>query len=176
MTPTTALLILAWAAIVLLALALGGVVSQQRALHAAITRRPTPASQTPVIGKLIDQDGRTVDPPYIALFVTPDCSTCKTVTPAAVRAAAVRTNKSTPIFVVSNRPYPSNEVVSKNSIHWIVEADAAEHFGIPAYPWLVTVASDGSVIDHSVAHDPDDVATRISNASMKMHSMKGAST
>ena len=176
MTPTTALLILAWIAIVLLALALGGVVAQQRALHATITRQPTTASHTPVVGMLVDQDGRTVDPPYIALFVTPDCSTCKTVTPAAVRAAADRTDKTAPVFVVSDRPYSSDRFASMNSVHRIVEADAAEHFGIPAFPWLVTVASDGSIVDHSIAHDPDDVATRIRNASTKEQMKKGATT
>ena len=173
MTPTTALLVLAWAAIVLLALALGGVVAQPRALQAAITRRPAPIGYTPIAGKLIDREGRTVDPPYTALFVTPDCSTCQTVIPAVIQAA---TDRAEPVYVVSDRPYPSDGYTSLNSVQWIADDSAAQHFGIPAFPWLVTVASDGSVIDHSVAHDPNDVATRIRNAFAKMLSEKGATS
>lgn len=176
MTPTTALLILAWVAIVLLALALGGVVAQQRALQAAITRQPIPAGHTPVAGKLIDREGRTADPPYTALFVTPDCSTCQTVIPAVIQAASDRADKTAPVYVVSDRPYPSNGYASSNSVQWIADASAAQNFGIPAFPWLVSVASDGSVRDHSVAHDPNDAATRIRKASAKMLSEKGALT
>lgn len=176
MTPTTALLILAWAAIVLLALALGGVVAQQRALQAVITRRPAPIGHTPMTGKLIDREGRDVDPPYTALFLTPDCSTCQTVIPAVIQAAADRADKKAPIYVVSDRPYPSDGYMSLNSVQWIADDSVAQHFGIPAFPWLVTVASDGSVIDHNVAHDPNDAATRIRNTSAKMLSEKGATS
>ena len=106
MTPAIALLILAWVAIVLLALALGGVVAQLRALHSVVTRRGvSPANRVPVVGELVDGDSNVVNPPYAALFVTPGCASCRQVVPAVAEAVANRNDRAAPVFVVSDQVY-----------------------------------------------------------------------
>ena len=176
MTPAIALLVLAWVAIVLLALALGGVVAQLRSLHAIIAGRPVSRGQTPIVGELLDNDGSAVSPPYSALFISGDCATCRKVVPAIVRAASDRVDKTVPVCVVSDRPYNPEGSMVLGSVRWIVERAAAERFGIPAFPWLVTVDVDGEVIDHRVAHNPDDIAERIRDTSRTMSLKKGATT
>lgn len=173
-TPAIALLVLAWVAIVLLALALGGVVAQLRSLHAVVTSRPVPGGRAPVVGELVDNDGNNVSPPYSALFVTGDCATCQKVVPAIVRAAFDRIDKSVPVFVVSDRPVSPEGSAVVSAVHWIVERTAAERFGIPAFPWLVSVDGDGEIIDHQVAHSPNAIAERILTISQTMSPKEGA--
>ena len=173
MTATTALLILAWVAIVLLALALGGVVAQQRALHAVVTKRARPADRDPIVGELIDNTGNVINPPYVALFVAPGCASCKRVVPAVAETVSTRGDGTVPVFIVSDRAYSSEPVVGGHAVTWLVDQEAAQRFGIPAFPWLVAVGAEGNPTDHAVAHDPHDVTERVKNASPTVLSEEG---
>lgn len=165
MTPTIALLILAWVAIVLLALALGGVVAQLRSLHSMVTRHGvSPVNRVPVVGELVDGGGNVVDPPYAALFVTPGCPSCNQVVPAAAEAVADHDGLAMPVFVVSDQVYSTEAAVNREPVTWLVDSEAAQRYGIPAFPWLVVVDADGNPTDHAVAHSPEDVTERICKA------------
>lgn len=164
MTPATALLILAWVAIVLLALALGGVVAQLRGLHSIVTRHGGSPARVPMVGKLVDGDGDVVNPPYAALFVTPGCVSCRQVVPAVVEVVD-RVDKTVPVFVVSDQIYSAGAIANRESVTWLVDSEAAQRYGIPAFPWLVVVDAEGNPTDHDVARSPEDVAGRIRNAS-----------
>ena len=128
MTPTTALLVLAWVAIVLLALALGGVVAQQRAFHAVVTGQPSPVDRVPVVGILLDRRGNEVDPPYAALFVTPGCASCKQVVPAVAETVSTREDGAVPVFIVSDQVYPSDAAEGGDSMTWLVDREGARAF------------------------------------------------
>ena len=172
MTPTVALLILAWVAIVLLALALGGVVAQQRALHSLVRGRPAAAAPEPLIGELLSEDGDVIDPPYIALFVTPGCASCKQVLRAVAETLSSPEDRTVPVFIVSDHDYASDAVIGWDTVTWLVDREAAQRFGIPAFPWLVAVDADGNATAHQVAHNPDEVTEQIRKTSPTM-SKKG---
>lgn len=65
------------------------------------------------------------------------------------------------MFVVSDQVYPSEGVSGEDAVAWLVDADAAGRFGVPAFPWLVVVDTEGNAVVHEVAHDPDRVTERI---------------
>ena len=163
MTATAALLLLAWVAIVLLALALGGVVSQLRAVQATVMGQ-APRIQEPVVGTLADEEGQAVAPPYVAVFVTPGCASCGRVVPAVVDVVASG-GAVAPVFVVSDQVYPSEGVSGEDAVALLVDADAASRFGVPAFPWLVVVDTEGNAVVHEAAHDPDIVTEHIRGTS-----------
>ena len=68
---------------------------------------------------------------------------------------------------------PTEAVVNRESVTWLVDSEAAQRYGIPAFPWLVVVDADGNPTDHAVAHSPEDVTERIRNASPTVLSEKG---
>ena len=161
MTPTVALLILAWVAIALLALALGGVVAQQRALHSLVRGHPAATALEPLVGELLSEDGDVIDPPYIALFVTPGCGSCKRALRSVAEALSSCEHRTAPVFIVSDRDYAADLVIGLGAVTWLVDREAAKRFGVPAFPWLVAVDADGNATAHQVAHNPDEVNEQI---------------
>lgn len=147
----------------MLALALGGVVSQLRAVQASVMGQ-APSGREPVVGTLVDQEGEAVAPPFIAVFVTPECASCRRVVPAVVDAVASG-GVDAPVFVVSDQVYPSEGVPGEDAVAWLVDADAASRFGVPAFPWLVVVDTEGNAVVHALAHDPDIVTEHIRDTS-----------
>ena len=117
-----------------------------------------------MVGTLVDQ-GEAVAPPYVAVFVTPGCASCRRVVPAVVDVVASG-GADGPVFVVSDQVYPSEGVSAEEAVAWLVDADAAGRFGVPAFPWLVVVDTEGNAVVHEVAHDPDIVTERIRDASL----------
>lgn len=165
MSTTLALLILAWIAIVLISLALGGIVAQLRDIHTIVAGRPI-RKRTPVVGQLLNEDGEIIGVPYAVLFVSPGYPTCQNVVPIVTQFAAKNADNGVPVLMVSDQPYKIKDS-DKGSVSWIIDDKAALEFGVPAFPWLVIVDIKGTVIDHDIAYEPDDVVSRLRNGLRK---------
>ena len=135
----------------------------------------SPVNRASGVGKLVDGNGNVVNPPYAALFVTPGCASCRQVVPAVTEAVADHDDRRVPVFVVSDQAYSTEAFVNRESVTWLVDGEAAQRYGIPAFPWLVIVDADGHPTDHAVANSPKDATERIRNAFPTTLSEKGPS-
>ena len=162
MSAAVSLLVLAWVAIVLLALAVGGLTAQLRTLQIqGSSARPAKRAASP--GSLLTPDG-PLNGPYIALFTRSACPGCEAVLPA-VAAEFATSDRGVPIIVVSDDP-SALSFSNGSNIQWIVDPEAATRFGIPAFPWLVAVDDRGKILDDGAVPNPADAIARIYASSM----------
>lgn len=163
MSTTTSLLLLSWVAIVLLALAVGGLTAQIRTMNqASLLARSTKRAVS--IGFLQTLDGPLTGP-YVALFTRGACPGCEAVLPAVANEFG-HLDRGVRVFIVSDvqNEYPS---AGGPMLQWITDPDAASRFGIPAFPWLLAIDDRGEVIDDGVVPSPVNAVARIYANSMR---------
>ena len=163
MSATTSLLVLAWVAIVLLALAVGGLTAQIRTINlTGSSGRPT--KRTVSLGFLRTPDG-PLTAPYVALFTRGACPGCEAVLPAVADEFG-HSDRGVPIVVVSDsqNEYPAT---GGSTLQWITDSEAANRFGIPAFPWLLAVDDRGEVVDDGAVPNPANAVARIYANSMR---------
>lgn len=157
MSVITSLVILAWVAIVLLALAVGGLTAQLRTLHMQNSSNVSRTRVTPV-GSLLTPNG-PLNGPYIALFTQSSCPGCDAMLPT-IAAEFGTSGQEVPIVVVSDSPGELS-LPHNSNIQWIVDPEAATRFGIPAFPLLLAVNIHGDILDDGVVPNPSNAVTRI---------------
>jgi hypothetical protein len=147
MSPATAALVLAWVCVVLLALATAGLLRRVEALE----RGGTPAGQAPPAGPRPGLQlplERYLGPglggarEVLLLVVSPACSSCRTALAALAEAAPVRTD----LVVATAEPTLGPLDVPAAFTALPGAAALADLLGVPATPYLVRFAGDGTIL------------------------------
>jgi hypothetical protein len=146
MTTTTAALVLAWIAIVLLTLATAGLLRRVEQLSSRGTLQAHPGQpatglQLPMSTYLHDLAGGQAD--VLLLFVSPSCATCQAAIDAVVAARPVGYRIGAVIREADLGPLSVPD-------GWLRRTSALGLFQIlrvPATPYLVHIGPDGTIID-----------------------------
>ncbi len=149
MTTATAALVLAWIAIVLLALATAGLLRRVEQLSARTTapaearHEPARGLQVPMATHLAAFAGGRDD--VLLLFASPSCATCQAAVDAIVAAepagrvgVVVREADAGPLEVPGT---------------WVTRTSAVDLFRVlrvPATPYLVRLGPDGTIADAAI--------------------------
>jgi hypothetical protein len=146
MTTTTAALVLAWIAIVLLTLATAGLLRRVEQLSSRGTLQAEPDEpvrglQLPVSKYLSDFEGGQTG--ILLLFVSPSCATCQTAIDAVAEAGPTEYRIAVVTREIDVQPLSVRA-------GWVPLTSAAALFQIlrvPATPYLVRLGPDGTIID-----------------------------
>lgn len=136
-------LVLAWIAILLLGLAVGGLLAQVRELSTTGHPIPRGSSSSIRVSWLRDSSNAEIRTPYAAVFGSDACSTCKTVVPRIL--SQLYKPSLLPFYVVMDSasknwgPLPSG-------VERVVDQEALERFHIPATPWFISVDEAGRAV------------------------------
>lgn len=149
-------LVLAWAAILLLGLAVGALLTQVRQLQAEPRGQGGPAGPQTAVSWLAGPDGVRLPAPYTALFVSSSCTTCAGRVPAVLAGLAGAGTADVPLLLVSDLPVRAWEPLPAG-VSWVIDPGAAERFGVPAFPWFLSVDPDGLAGETFPVGGPDDV-------------------
>jgi hypothetical protein len=147
MTTTTAALVLAWIAIVLLTLATAGLLrrvehlSSRSTLPIEPTHGPSRGLQLPMSTYLKDFEGGRTE--VLLLFASPSCATCQAAIDAIVAAQPAGLRAGVVIREADTGPLDVPD-------GWVSLPSALELFQImrvPATPYLVKLGPDGTIVD-----------------------------
>jgi hypothetical protein len=149
MTVTDIAVLLAWVAIVVLAFAMGGLLSELRALRTSGStsiERNGPRIGSNIAGALKASGVETNDGPSYLLFASGECATCVEVAPA-FEADSVRDPTHTFILVVKADDAKRLLAYGRGLVQ---EGGALfELMDIRVVPFAVAVARDGTIVDAS---------------------------
>lgn len=157
---TTAALLVAWLAIMLLALGFAGLMRQLAELHRSIATGAAPGGAAPVLrGLAIPRSGDLgrIRPEGngLILFVSPGCSSC---------AATLNTICDSPVdgqlVIASSGPCPQQGIPSGA----VCVSDALplmERLGVPGTPYLIDVDHDGVIAGTLLPQDTDQVRAHL---------------
>lgn len=156
MTFTTAALLVAWLAIVLLALGLAGLMRQLAELHRSMATGVAPGGAAPALrGLAIPRSGDLArirpEGGGLILFVSPGCSSCA-ATLDAISAAPVHGQ----LVVASSGPCPEQGIPS-GAVCVSDTAPLMERLGVPGTPYLIDVDHDGVIAASMLPQDIDQV-------------------
>lgn len=164
MSFTFAALVVAYAAIILLGLAVAGLLAQVRELQGSRSgvRRLSVGDAAPAI----NQDGSRVAAPFAALFASPTCDVCQLVIPEVVERFGSGAG-SFRLIVVSDIPFSMSPYgdLYPDSIGFVVDPEARRRFSVAALPWMVIVGEGGTIsVSRPIgkAADAVDVLTALS--------------
>jgi len=150
MTTTTAALVLAWIAIILLTLATAGLLRRVEQLSSRSTLQAEPGEpviglQLPMSKYLSDLEGGQAQ--VLLLFVSPSCMTCQAAIDAIVAAGPAGHRIGVVLREADAAPMHLPD-------GWVPLTSAAGLFHIlriPATPYLVRLDADGTIIDATMA-------------------------
>jgi hypothetical protein len=148
----TAVLILAWIAILLLALAMSGLLRQLHHLQAhggssAQRVGPAPGTRSPIWPLLEAKPER----PMIVLFGDRSCETCQLIRPQVQRFAQGLGDRADLLWVTRTR---DEELEDGAGVTFKVDPKAFDEFNIPLVPAAVAISRDGIVIDAEPVGSP----------------------
>ncbi|MDX1468943.1 MAG: hypothetical protein R3258_06340 [Acidimicrobiia bacterium] len=143
MSVTDVALLLAWVAILVMGLALGGVVGQLRALQAYLPRGINERLVAPALAF----NGGSVKPPYVALFASPACDVCHSLLPAKIGDLQASAPPGFSLLLVSDAPYEPESEIARSGIQTVLDPEARNAFRVPGVPWVVAVDDEGQVVE-----------------------------
>jgi hypothetical protein len=161
MTTTTAALVLAWIAIVLLTLATAGLLrrveqlSSRGAPAAEAGMGPAHGLQVPMARHLGDFAGG--DSEVLLLFASPACATCQ----AAVDALVAAHPAGHRIGVVIRERDPGPLRVPDGWVRLTSAPGLFQLMRVPATPYLVRLSPDGTIVDAMMLVGDLDLAHRL---------------
>jgi hypothetical protein len=146
MTTTTAALVLAWIAIVLLTLATAGLLRRVEQLSSRVAPQAEPGEpvrglQLPMSKYLADFEGGQTE--VLLLFASPSCTTCQAAIDAVVAARPVDHR----IGVVIREAEIGPLHVPDECVRLMSALSLFQILRIPATPYLVRLDPDGTIID-----------------------------
>lgn len=130
-----AIVVLAWVAIALLGLAVGGLIAKVSRLETRID--PRPARHDKVVPRVVGDHGPIDLIDTSVLFVDSSCSVCKD----ALRYLAPYIDDAK-LVIVTNEVRASLPALPPKAAS-VEDPDAIERSGVPAVPWFVVIDSNG---------------------------------
>lgn len=129
--------VLAWAAILLLGLAVGGLLAQIRAINA----RMSSPRRAPRVGLRSVDASSIASGPFAAVFADTSCDVChRTIPELVARIDGGRLLVVTDGFPADWGPLPPG-------VEEIPDPNAAQRAGVPALPWFTVVDQDGQTVE-----------------------------
>jgi hypothetical protein len=160
MSPSAAALILAWACILLLALATAGLLRRVDALERQIpdgaapaaADGPRPGLQVPLSRYLAG--AVTGDRDVLLLIVSPSCGSCRT----ALAALAAATSTDVDVVVATAAESLAPLELPSGFVGVPRAGDLVDVLGVPGTPYLLRLGPDGTVRRADVVTSATDVA------------------
>lgn len=140
--------VLAWIAILLLGLAVGGLLAQVRTLEARLGQRSLGPPDV-VVPRLSDTDPHaTPSGAFSAVFVDSSCDVCRHAVPQLVAELDGGT-----LLIVTDEISAAWQPLPPG-VRTLIDPQAAERSGVPALPWFAAVDASGSTIESFVLGNP----------------------
>lgn len=141
----TAAILLAWAAIVILALGFSGVLRQVRVLSRMLdSSRARAGAVLGATGPRIDGWHREPDHVGLILFASSGCSSCREVVPTLGPMLAARNGGDVDAVVVYKDAVPAGAINTPH-VAYVVDESAFVDYGVHMVPTAVHLAPDGRV-------------------------------
>lgn len=150
MTPATVSTILLWVVVIVLALAVAGLLAQVRALAQRVYMvGPRGGSLVGTSAhNVILQSGEVVAPPFVVIFVRRDCSVRHDLLDRLAQGWSDQPPVITTL-VLSNEgglaSHPS-KTAFPDAVQLSEDPQVAAVFGVPAFPWVLTVDETNRIV------------------------------
>lgn len=129
--------VLAWVAILLLGLAVGGLLAQLRAIDARLSS----SRRGPAVGSRSVDAAGIAPSPFAAVFADASCDVChRTVPELLARIDGAH------LLVVTDE-VPSEWKPLPTGAEELPDPDAAQRAGVPALPWFAVVDKEGQTVE-----------------------------
>lgn len=150
MSVLIAVVILAWIAILLLGLAVGGLLAQVRKLEAGAARQGAPVT---VVPRLMRGDSTiSRSSAFAAVFVDSSCATCHL---AVVELFAELDGGK--LLIVTDE-LPAEWTPLPSGVEALVDAGAIKRSGVPAVPWFAAVDATGQTVESFALGNPRSIS------------------
>lgn len=141
------LIVIAWIAIVLLGLAVGGLLVQVRSMEAKLAGQGVDAPS--VLLRVSDGSAARLPPGAVsAVFVNSGCDTCDHV----IRDLFTKVN-GRPVLIVTDE-LPEKWKPLPPGVRAVIDPEAAERSGVPAVPWFAAVDAGGRTVESFALSNP----------------------